>query len=288
LCKHGFALGHRKRDFTTRCHELSIGVADTGVVARESLDAWRRYIAIANGVQKVVQALHNGHKAPEADWEWLFVGVPKERRDISPSAPGPKRNQSQNPRKRHAPPTQSMELERWMSEPLPPDMTAEARRRLSEVIKFGLEVWRTSPRLSPLRTLQKGDPLAENPSLAAIAASMRDTLKYQKRTLANVLNHWLDECATGFHITWEGPEIETSPGVSDAFARGNRLLISIGVLLLEAVRNHDLYLRCENCHEGYEPERKPRAGESHYCFKPACQAAGNRNRVAKFRNKQRK
>jgi hypothetical protein len=68
-------------------------------------------------------------------------------------------------------------------------------------------------RLWPLATLQEGDPLAENPLLAGLAAQKRSTLKEQKQVLANVLNQWLDEGETGLSVAWKS-EIDVRLGVS--------------------------------------------------------------------------
>ena len=96
LCKHGFALGHRKRDgYSTVLRVFHRRVPTTALWPANRSYAWRRYIAIANGVQKVVQTLHEERTAPEAEWEWIFEGIPKERRDIFPNVRGLNRNQPQ-------------------------------------------------------------------------------------------------------------------------------------------------------------------------------------------------
>jgi hypothetical protein len=85
LCKHGFALGHRQRNFNLRCYESDTGQPEdlpSGTFfrlkwsARESIEAWRRYIGRAAGILSVSDRLHEGQRATQDEWAWLLDGIP--------------------------------------------------------------------------------------------------------------------------------------------------------------------------------------------------------------------
>ncbi len=234
LCKHGFALGHRSRDFG-RCHELDW---QSGIRAREPVNGWWRYISRAEGALTVADNLRRGRKTEEADWSWLYEGIPRNRR--------------RNFR---------FELE------------VQGHRR---VVPDGARLW-------PLATLQEGDPLAENPLLAGLAAQKRSTLKEQKQVLANVLNQWLDEGETGLSVAWKS-EIDVRLGVSHPLGIGNRLLTSIGVQLLSQVLLQRPRVRCDICHRIFPP-KKARNDRANLCPRAECKQARNKMRVYAFRTK---
>lgn len=83
LCKHGYALGHRQGDFNTRCYELDTGYEDLAPgqcfrlkwLARESIEAWRRYIRRAAGILTVTDRLHGDKRANQDEWSWLLDGT---------------------------------------------------------------------------------------------------------------------------------------------------------------------------------------------------------------------
>lgn len=85
LCKHGCAIGHRKSDFNTRCYELAYGTEDIarGVRARESVEAWGRYIARADGMLIVAGKLHEREKTTDQDWSWLYDVIPQPEHDLA-------------------------------------------------------------------------------------------------------------------------------------------------------------------------------------------------------------
>lgn len=78
LCKHGFAFGHRERDFNLRCYASDIEEEDLtrGTCARESVEGWRRYIRRAKGILTVATKLRDGRRASTNDWSWILDGIP--------------------------------------------------------------------------------------------------------------------------------------------------------------------------------------------------------------------
>jgi hypothetical protein len=246
LCKHGFATGHRDR-FNKRCYESGCGMEDLkrGVRAREPVEGWHRYIARADGVLTVANKLHRKEKATEQDWSWLFDGIPRSKSKAT-------------------------------------RLKDVLERKGYRLVCFGTE----DPRpYVALLTAREGDVVAANPLITVLAAHRRDNLNQQRQALAAVLNHWLDECETGVSVAWPESGLDVRLGVSDPLGGGNRLLIAIGVQLLNAVLNQEVYYRCAHCHRTYRPKKQPRAGENHYCHDPECHRAGNTERQRRLRNR---
>jgi hypothetical protein len=236
LCKHGFALGHRNR-FDKRCYESGCGIEDLnrGIIGREPIAGWHRYLRGACGVLAVAQKLNLKQKATEQDWLWLFDDIPKN--------------------------TSKTSLDDLLGVP-----------KGYRLHVFGAE----DPRpYAAILNAREGDILAANPLLAVLAAHRRRTLSQQRQAMAAVLNHWLDECATGVSLTWPESGLDVSLGASDPLGRGHRLLVAIGVQLLDAVLNQHVYVPCDVCKRPYKPARLPRDGERHYCDDEKCRRTAN-------------
>ena len=84
LCKHGFAFGHRGKDFTTRCYEsddrgddLAPGQSVRLIwSASESVEAWRRYVRRAKGIVTIAANLRQDPPVEVNDWSWIADGIP--------------------------------------------------------------------------------------------------------------------------------------------------------------------------------------------------------------------
>lgn len=248
LCRHGSAMGHRVQ--SERCYDSTLKreglIATRGKgdltpwpVAKESIDAWRRYVRRANGILTIARELHLDRRARKQEWESLAEG---------------------------------------------------------------------------------------SPFIAVLMSRSISTVADQKRTLAGVLNFWLDECQVTLALDWSGPVIDfrLAPSHPAGFSaigplrsdpipedikqwsalRGRTIVrpLEIGVLgaigaeLLWAVMQREGLVRCSACSGWYDPKeprkgrkgpgRWPRAGENHFC--QACgQKAKNRFAQRKYRAKRK-
>jgi hypothetical protein len=284
LCRHGFAMGHRKRDFNARCYESTIGLEDLHVTrgpgdlrpfprARESLEAWRRYIRRANGILAVADELYSEGRADKKHWSWLFDGIPTEETVAATN-------------------TLSTLIAARHTNPLAADLS-------------------TYP-LSALLAASKGDSIAANPLIVVLAAQRRDTPAAQKQTLACTVNHWLDECGVAIAVDWSGSVVDFRLAPSHPLGFGPDVrqpsrdeasrpveisgLAAIGAELLSAVMRRDSYVRCAACNRPYDPRKRrkgrkqpgrwPRAGENHYC--PTCgKKASNKSNQRKYRAREK-
>ena len=259
LCQHGSSTGHRVRG-NFRCYAVQAlrsasqqsKSAEPIAVAREPLTGWRRYAQRARGILKVAEVLRRGERPSSADWEWLW--------DAGSDNPKP------NDIKRVA------------------KLGYNPRTDARLASKAGVPV--SKPRFKAVgRALQYLLNHSKDGMLVTVALGRMDTVEAQKRKLAQVLNHWIDECEVGVSIAWEtGPNIDVRLGLSDPYGRGNRLLIVIAVQLLCAVLRSDQPVFCSECGRNYPPFRKPRSGERNYC--PECgKTAADRNFKRKSRAK---
>ncbi len=219
---------------------------EPGIRVREPVDAWWRYVSRAYGVLTVWQQLTAGRKAKEDDWSWLFDGIVKDRRN---------------------------------------DFRLEDVVDVPKVQRLKVLDGDSPKRLWPIMTLQLGDPVAEHPLVAMLACQKRDSLKEQRELLADVLNHWLDECETGPCVTWKS-DVDVRLGASDPQGIRNHLLTSIGVLLLSEVLRRQPHVRCDFCNHRFQP-KKLRSDRANVCHRLKCKKDANKMRVNKSRAKSR-
>jgi hypothetical protein len=139
--------------------------------------------------------------------------------------------------------------------------------------------------LEALLTAKRGDAIAANPLVVALAAQKPRTLLEQRRALSRVVNHWLDESEIGVVLEWSGPGIDLRLGKSNPWGLGSPSpLVVIGIQLLRAVLRQESFVWCSECGSLYPPKRAPRAGEQHYC-QECGRAAANRIAQRKFRER---
>jgi len=255
LCKHGSSLGHRREDFTTRCHDSGIDDGDLscGRWAVESIEAWRRYIKRANGIISVADKLRKDVKATEKDWGWLWEGPTDAKVETAESAS----LQTLLYDARHL---GKVADSRGEDQPLP--------------IPFGTAATALAGIFGRYR---------DNPLVAVLATQKRNTLAAQKRALAAAVTHWIDESDVGLSINWAGSGIDLRLGLADPLGRGNRILTAVGVQMLCAVLRQESFVFCSACGRPYVPEtRRPRQGENHYC-RDCGKRAKNRFAQRKYR-----
>jgi hypothetical protein len=260
LCVHGAPFGHRKKSSNTRCYEpgrrggpdKSNPVVRLTELHRESIEGWRRYSNRANGVLTVADKLRQDKRASERDWQWLWdVGSRSGQIDAKKAS----------------------RVQR---------LYYGGRKVAPAVTEWAMPVSRPRFKAVGKSLLYLLNQCVDNPLAAVVAMGRRDTLAAQKEKLAQVVNHWLDECEVGPCINWSKSDLGVRLGLSDPIGRGNRLLIVIVVQLICAVLGKDRLAVCTACAEWYTPHRRPREGEGSFCESCGKRAA---NRLAKRRSR---